>query len=168
MPSLILRILALALLAPLAGCPAPAEVTPEGGIPEQFPMVTGTPAERSPELDAARQRWDDAGLEGYQMTLARLCFCPSPDYTGPFEVRVAQSKVASVMLNGTGVPADRGVSVEALFELIEDAYKRGAESVSVSFDPALGYPTSIGIDYSMQMADEEIGYRVSDLRRTGG
>ena len=99
------------------------------------------------------------------MTLRRLCFCPSPDYTGPFEVTVRGGDVSAVRLNGSAVDAERGVSVEALFALIDDAYARGAAEVELAFHPELGYPTSIGIDYDRQMADEEIGYRVSDLAR---
>ena len=152
---------ALALLAPLAGCPAPDEVTPD----EEFPLVTGEPAEVSAELEQARERWDAAALDGYRMTLRRVCFCPSPDYTGPFEVTVRDADVSEVLLDGARVDADRGTSVEALFALIDDAYERGAVEVALSFHPELGYPTSIGIDYDYQMADEEIGYRVSDLTR---
>lgn len=157
-----LRLLAFALLlAPLTGCPAPAEVTPG----EQYPVIEGQAAERSPDLEAARQRWQDADMDGYRMTLQRVCFCPVPDYTGPFAVTVRDGEVASVLLQGAGVDAERGMSVDALFALIDDAYDRGAVEVEVKFDDELGYPTSIGIDYDFQMADEEIGYRVSDLAR---
>lgn len=157
-----LRLLAFAaLLAPLTGCPAPAEVTPG----EQYPIVEGEAAEVAPDLEAARQRWRDAAMDDYQMTLQRICFCPVPDYTGPFEVTVRDGDVSTVMLEGASVDAERGVSVDALFALIDDAYERGAVEVALEFDPELGYPTSVGIDYDFQMADEEIGYRVSDLRR---
>ena len=148
------------LLVPLAGCPAPAEVTPTDSVP----MAAGDPAERDPALDAARQRWEAADLGAYRLTLRRVCFCPSPDYTGPFEVTVAGAEVQSVRLNGAAVDAERGMSVEALFDLIDQAYERGAASVTVAYDPDLGYPTSIGIDYDVRMADEEIGYRVSEVR----
>ncbi len=151
---------ALILLAPLTGCPAPDEVTT---LDQEFPLVTGEPASVSPELEQARQRWQAADLGEYQMTLQRMCFCPSPDYTGPFEVTVRDGDVSSVRLGGARVDAERGVSVEALFALIDEAYERGAVEVALSFHPELGYPTSIGIDYDRQMADEEIGYRVSDL-----
>ena len=152
---------ALLLLAPLSGCPAPDEVT----LDEELPLLSGEPAPVSPELEQARQRWQAAGLSDYQMTLRRMCFCPSPDYTGPFEVTVRDGDVSRVRLSGARVDAERGVSVEALFALIDDAYERGAVEVALSFHPELGYPTSIGIDYDRQMADEEIGYRVSDLAR---
>ncbi len=149
-----------AVLVPLAGCPAPAETEPI-----EPPVLPGGPAAiRSPELDAAMARWEAAELDGYSMTLRRICFCPTPDYTGPFTVAVRDGEVASVTLDGTAVPAERGMSVEDLFDLLEDAYAREAEVVEVTFDEALGYPTAINIDYSSMMADEEIAYGVSDLK----
>ena len=42
--------------------------------------------------------------------------------------------------------------------------EEAAAQVELEFDPELGYPTSVGIDYDTMMADEEIAYRVSDLR----
>ena len=154
----------LVLLVPLGGCPAPAEVGPIEGpvIGPQIP--SGPAAERSPDLDAARDRWADAGLDTYTMTLQRICFCPSPDYTGPFEVTVRDGAVETVRLDGATVDDERGVSVDDLFALIEEAYERNAARVELEFHPELGYPTSLGIDYDTMMADEEIAYRVSDLR----
>lgn len=157
-------LLALALL-PLAGCPAPAQVDAGGELPSG-PVFSGSgePSDPSPEFEAARERWAEAGLDAYQMTLQRICFCPMPDYTGPFEVVVRNGAIETVTLDGATVDAERGETVAALFELIAEAYERGAEEIAVEYDPEWGYPTSVGIDYSTQMADEEIAYRVSDLR----
>ena len=152
------------LLVPLAGCPAPAEVEPPEG-PVVGPIADGgEPSDPSPEFVAARERWTEADLGAYSMTLQRICFCPTPDYTGPFEVAVRDGAIETVMLEGASVDVERGETVEALFDLIAEAYERGAESIAVDYDPEWGYPTSVGIDYSAQMADEEIAYRVSDLR----
>lgn len=162
MPISCLRLLALVALVPLAGCPAPAEVDP-GGL--DLPGGA-TPAVRTPDLDAARARWEAAGFDAYTMTLRRICFCPTPDYTGPFTVRVQDGALASVSLDGVLVDEDRGETVDDLFDLIEDAYERKAEVVAAEFHPEYGYPTSLSIDYSSMMADEEIGYHISDLKAT--
>ncbi len=160
-----MRLLAFVLLAaPFAGCLAPETASPTGVPPEaEAPRPDGPAAPRSPDLDAARQRWADAGLDAYRMTLQRSCFCPE-DYRGPFEVTVRDGAVASARFDGATVDPERVVTVDGLFGLIEDAYERGAERVDVTFDPELGYPTELYIDVSSQMADEEVGYTVSDLR----
>ena len=161
-----MRALLLAALLPLAGCPAPAQVDDGAETPPQaFPPVrTAEPAERSPEVDAARARWDAAGMDSYTLTLRRSCFCPAPDDTGPFEVTVRDGAVALVTLDGVRVDAERGETVEGLFAQIEGAYDQGAVVVDVAFDERWGYPTRIQIDESYQIADEEVGYAVSDVR----
>ena len=163
MPTPTLRLAALAaLLAPLAGCPAPSPILDPPAV-EPGVYGGGSPAVRSDDLAAARARWDAAGLDAYRLTLRRSCYCPSPDYTGPFEVTVRDGVIEGVRLDGEVVDAERGLTVDALFALIEEAYDREAETVRLAFDPEVGYPTEVYIDYSSMMADEEIGYTVSAL-----
>ncbi len=155
-----LRLLVAAVvLAPLAGCPAPAPVMPPA---TETPAPTGG-AVRSPELDAARQRWADVGYDAYRMTLQRACFCPE-DYRGPFDVTVRHGAVDDATFNGATVDAERVLTVAALFDLLEDAYDRNAARVDVTFDDELGYPTSLYIDYDEGIADEEVGYTVADVQ----
>ena len=162
MPSLLILRFALlaALAAPLAGCPAPAEALPED-------QAQGDPADAVPlpdDLVEARARWAEAGPDDYTMTLRRSCFCPVPDYTGPFAVTVTDGELASVMLEGAAVDPERGMTVGALFDLVAEAYARGAVRVDVAYDPVYGHPTRIAIDYDERIADEETGYTVTDLQ----
>ena len=53
-------------------------------------------------------------------------------------------------------------TVDQLFEIIEDATSR-AEMLEVSYDQEKGYPNTINIDYSSDIADEEVSFRLSDL-----
>lgn len=114
-------------------------------------------------LSEARDRWAGSGVDDYAMTLERSCFCPE-EYRGPFAVEVRDGAVISVMLRDETLPTDRALSVEGLFDLIADAYEQKASRVTVTYDPTLGYPTQIYIDYIAQAADEEVGYTVSKLR----
>ncbi|MEA5507094.1 DUF6174 domain-containing protein [Halotia wernerae UHCC 0503] len=43
-----------------------------------------------------------------------------------------------------------------LFNVIQDAIVRRASSLNVWYDARLGYPIQIDIDYSAQIADEEL------------
>lgn len=121
----------------------------------------------SPERDAlsaARARWAAAGAEAYTMTQVRTCFCPA-DASGPFRVTVRDGAVQSVTFEGEPVPAERALSVEALFRLVERALDAGAVTVDAQYDPSLGYPVRVYIDYNEQIADEEVGYTVTDFQR---
>ena len=46
-------------------------------------------------------------------------------------------------------------SVDSLFDIIEHAVDNEAETVAVSYDGELGYPTRIEIDYSGNAIDDE-------------
>lgn len=54
-------------------------------------------------------------------------------------------------------------TVADLFDLIEDALDRKAVYFTASYDPHLGYPTRIEIDYSASVADDEIAISARDL-----
>ena len=113
-------------------------------------------------LVEARARWAAAGPASYSMTLTRSCYCPR-EFSGPFGVTVRDGAVASVTLDGEAVPLERALTIEALFDLVAEAYARDAARVDVIYDLGLGYPTHVSIDYSVQIADEEIAYTVADL-----
>ena len=40
---------------------------------------------------------------------------------------------------------------------------READSISVEYDPARGFPASIFVDYMQQAADEELTYEAGDF-----
>ena len=54
-------------------------------------------------------------------------------------------------------------TVDGLFDFLEDAIDRGAEEIEVAFDPDLGLPTTVRVDYRLAAVDEEIGYEVEKL-----
>jgi hypothetical protein len=139
-------LLALSLL--LAACTQTAPTAPSDAAPDS--------------LDDARALWVEADLDDYRMTLLRSCFCPE-DYRGPFEVAIEDGTVAEVTFQDQDLPTDRALTVEALFDLLDDAYAQDAARVDVSYHPTLGYPTSLYVDYDTQVADEEIGYTVERL-----
>jgi hypothetical protein len=53
--------------------------------------------------------------------------------------------------------------------ILENAYKgkndfdQKAHTVNVTYNPDLGYPTDLYIDVSQLIADEEVGYTVTNL-----
>ena len=75
-------------------------------------------------------------------------------------VAVRGGVVTSVEFAGeefTVVPPlpERFVPVEELFALLQDAVRRNAARIEVSYDERYGYPTELFIDYDERMADEE-------------
>ena len=139
---------ALALLAVAAGC---GDVGPEVG------GLAG---------DVARQRqiWEARRSDRYVFELERQCFC-AEDARGPVRITVDGSRAVSRVYTGSGREvavafADLFPTVDGLFDVLEDALERSADRVDVTWDPVSGAPSSFFIDYSLGMADEELGFRI--------
>lgn len=119
-------------------------------------------------LAANEAKWKTASVGGdYDYTIQLNAFT-SPDYRRPITVSVANGQVSNMTYADTGeaVPADRQATVPSindLFSMLRDAYTSNAARVDVTYDPKYGFPSSLYIDQSEMMADEEFGYTVSDL-----
>jgi hypothetical protein len=118
-------------------------------------------------LEDARRLWRAQAWDSYAFTLQRLCFCAGG--TDPAEVVVRSGRRVSVTVLPTGVPvpdqfAPFYLTVEELFDFIEDALDRDAHEVEVTYERTLGYPVSIRIDYIENAIDEEMAYQASNLR----
>lgn len=144
-----MRVLLLSLL--IAACSAPAAVPPADVTVDD-------------ELALARAKWADANFEAYEMTITRSCFCP-PEWRGPYTTIVEDGVVTSFVIEDLPIAQGEPPTVEGLFELLETAYAEGAARVEATYHEDWGYPLSLYIDTDERMADEEIGYEISELIR---
>ena len=109
------------------------------------------------ELDDNYARWIERGPASYEYRLTQLCFCP-PEHTRTYLVRVMSGRVLESRDAQTGAPPPVGYqsrTVPDLFAVLHDALSRDADKIDVVYDPQLGYPTRMTIDYEEQAADEE-------------
>ncbi len=98
--------------------------------------------------------------------LQRLCFCGGG--TAPAEVVVRNGQRVSVTIVETGEPvpaqfASLYLTVDELFDFVEDAIDRKAHRIDVEYDPDLGVPIEISIDYEENVIDEEMAFRASSF-----
>jgi hypothetical protein len=118
------------------------------------------------DLERAEARWDRSGPASYVYAVQRICFCLVEE-TGPIRVRVEDGVAVEWTYVATGNPLPdaarpRFPTVDGLFDILREAYAADAHDVRVSYDPDLGYPTEFSIDYEEQVADEELGMRVTE------
>ena len=118
-------------------------------------------------LTAARERWVKQGLTAYSFVSMRGCDCP-PEVYRPIQVGVASGQITSAVYvdDQTAVAANfRSLlrTIDGVFDDIQAAIDRDAAQITVSYDPALGYPTQLFVDYSKQAADEELALQISGL-----
>ena len=117
------------------------------------------------ELERAEARWERFGPESYVYEVRRLCYC-GVESIGPVRVLVGSNAVVRTYVeSGAPVPEDAQPlfpTVQGLFALLRAAFAEAAAEVDVSYDPALGYPTELWIDYDERVADEELGMTVTE------
>lgn len=118
------------------------------------------------EIERNRARWDSVGLETYEYSVERICFCGF-EARGPVrvEVRGGEATERTYVDSGEPVPEtfeDLFPTVDGLFAILFEAVRRDAHSIQVTYDPVTGVPFDFFIDYEHNVADEELGFRVTD------
>ena len=125
------------------------------------------------ELTTSEKLWKDQGLKNYNFTLERQAFAPE-DWRGPVNIQVRNGVAVSVTYISSGAAVTEGKfdnadTIAKMFTILENAYtgkgglEQKADTVEVTYDSQMGYPTSLYIDVSQLMADEEQGYTVTNL-----
>jgi len=121
------------------------------------------------ELSRNQQKWQDANITHYRFNLNISCFCAFRDQM-PLTIEVRDDQIVHMAaVDGTLVlDTDQNyefyaphATIDLLFDEIESAINEGADSVTVTYDETYGFPTEIAIDFSQEMADEEMYYSVS-------
>ena len=117
-------------------------------------------------LQEARRAWSQKGYESYTFTVRQDCFCVE-ESRGPFRVTVIRGSVASVTDPATGAPRTANefvpLTVEALFDRVEQAMDDEVDELDVRYDAGLGYPRLIEINRSRQAVDAAVIIEASEL-----
>ena len=118
------------------------------------------------ELERNQSLWERVGPATYRYAVERLCFC-GVEARGPVRVAVADGQVLSRVYADSGDPVsppleDLFPTVDGLFDILRDAIERGAHSIDVTYDPETGVPIDLWIDYEDFVADEELGFGVTE------
>lgn len=116
------------------------------------------------ELDANRALWDLQGISNYDFLMQTICFC-LPEVTRPGVVSVRSGAITSVIDAETSEERDPGsfLTVDGLFDVLQEALDQEADWILAEFDGASGYPHSIDVDYSLGASDDELSYRARGL-----
>ena len=115
------------------------------------------------DISVEEKKWREQGIEDYEFTLQIICFC-TREYTLPKRIVVENNQVISV----DGIPYEElndssFRTIDGFFNYIRETRARNPEEENITYDSKLGYPTYIYFDISYMIADEEIGYTISDL-----
>ena len=116
--------------------------------------LTGCGAEslesRRAGLDEARQRWEGARPDGYEMTFrveCGFCYWSTPRTTVRVEGEPGPAQ-------NPGTPSE--ITVDVLFDAIDQWLSGGPiDHYEVTYDLDLGYPTFIDIEGDFERSDDE-------------
>ena len=120
------------------------------------------------ELSRQRRKWESQGITDYRVLSQLVCFCVR-EFTAPVVLHVLNRRLVSVTRADDLSPVPpsewgfRYYTIDEMFDLIADAQAKGASEVRVTYDPALGYPTSVFLDMSSRVADDERQFELSGL-----
>ena len=109
--------------------------------------------------------WNEKKIENYSFSFKRVCFCPL-EYVGPNQIVVKNGKIFTV----NGAPYNKeeryGVmyTIPELLQVIKANIDRKPVKQTLNFNPTYGYPTSVFFDFSKMIADEEIGYEITNFK----
>lgn len=149
-----LLLLATVLFSLVTAAPAVAD-EPVDQNPVDPSITNGSAAK---QFRQARGKWLSYGVENYRFTLSRYCFCAQPSET---VITVRDRKPVKLSARPWYGPR----TVPGLFRVVAQAIKSKATRLDVKYDPRLGFVKAVSIDYVAMMADEEMGYEISEFRR---
>lgn len=121
------------------------------------------------QVQQSLDRWRAAEVDDYVYAYRKFCECQR-DQPPQTVVSVRDGRVVDVYHlhadSDRRVPARAGSldyywTIDELFDLIRSAAERGAE-VRAEFDPELGYPTEVYVDYTPEVIGDEIDIRLTD------
>jgi hypothetical protein len=139
---------AIAVLAVMAcGASALAQTDPTANRPD--PAITDGSAQKA--LDSARAKWKAAHIRNYDFRGAISCFC-APAYRKARTLKVRGGAPVHPPDNLRNV-----ASVPRIFHVIQQAIDEKVASLQVTYVKR-GFPRSVWIDRSRQIADEEVSY----------
>jgi hypothetical protein len=118
------------------------------------------------DLDRNMALWTERGVADYDYTVQVSCFC-FPDAVTPKRVNVLNGEIVNVTDIETGLPNDEEtgfteISIMDLFQVVQDGINDRYYRIDINYNATYGFVTYVFSDVDPQMADEEIGYTVSD------
>jgi hypothetical protein len=118
------------------------------------------------EVQLQEQKWKEQGITDYEFTSQISCFCQR-DFTLPKAIVVKNNQIQSV--NGityADLEYETYMTFDEFFDYIEDRQNQNPVIENLEFDSIYGFPSYIYFDISEMIADDEIGYTITNFTPT--
>ena len=137
-------------------------------------FITSSIDEDYSSIENPRERWQAYHLTDYVIKQSWSCECFPPIGCDAYIINNLLKDVKYDLPNEAYFGRSEeeiyeytkrmAITIDEAFDLIEK-YKDSADKIEVKYDPKFGYPTQLIIDIDIQMADEEIIRRFSNLQK---
>tara|TARA_S200000501_G_scaffold45646_1_gene36907 strand:+ start:2586 stop:2987 length:402 start_codon:yes stop_codon:yes gene_type:complete len=122
----------------------------------------------SPEIissyEANKEKWENASILDYNFVFQVSCYC-TEEYTTPKTVSVRDGNIVTVNHLAFNEEMHWGIfSINDLFKEIEKASNQNVAVLETTYDSFYGFPTTLYIDRDKRIADEEMGYSISNFK----
>ena len=124
------------------------------------------PGDRVAEVTLQRVRWTQQSVSDYAFVARYTCFCALGGVDVRVQVRGGTVVSRTLVSSGEPLPdadAPSFPAIDGFFDRLRDALDQPAAEVRVQYDPIYHYPSSVYIDYSRSVADEEFGFLISEF-----
>ncbi len=117
-----------------------------------------------PTYLANKEKWENASILDYSFIFQVSCYC-NEEYTLPKKVLVMGGEIVTVNNLAYSKETHWGVfSINDLFNEIEKASNQNLAVLETTYESYYGFPTYLYIDRDERIADEEIGYFVTNFK----
>ena len=124
---------------------------------------TGIIPEDKLNLQEQEKKWKKQGITDYEFTSQISCFCQS-DYTLPKAIVVKNNEIQSInRVAYANLEYENHMTIDELFDYIEDRQNKNPVIENLEFDSVYGFPSYIYFDISEMIADDEIGYTITNF-----
>ena len=108
--------------------------------------------------------WKKKGISNYEMTMKISCYCIQ-GRVGPHHIVVENDKIKTV----NNLPYDSTktgpiLTINELFDFIIISLAKNPYQHSLDYNAIFHYPKYIYFDFSQQIAEEEVGYEITDFK----
>ena len=122
----------------------------------------------SPEIitpyEANKEKWENSSILDYSFIFKVSCYC-TEEYIRPKTVLVRDGEIIKVNNIAYSEEMHWGIlSINDLFNEIEKASNQNVVLLETTYDSYYGFPTYIYIDRDERIADEEMGYSITNFK----
>ena len=109
------------------------------------------------ELDEGRERWTENAPSHYRYVQDEWAFA---DSVGPVRIEVLDGEIVSAVVVETDEPApdERALTIDDLFDMVQDEIDEDPYDLDVVYDEDLGFPATVDVDPIKNAMDDEHGF----------